>query len=88
VAGFAILTAGGTIPATSLRHDWAGEVVCPGRFLIATRRCNVEVIGFVFGLIGFTFAISALAKIRKLEKQLEEAGVLKRGSNQAESRGA
>jgi hypothetical protein len=48
----------------------------------------VDGIGFVFGLMGFIFAISALGKIRKLEKQLKEAGVLKDGSNQAESRGA
>jgi hypothetical protein len=33
--------------------------------------------GLVFGLLAFIFAISALAKIRKLEQQLKEAGVLK-----------
>jgi hypothetical protein len=42
-------------------------------------RCKVEVMGFIFGLIAFVFAISALDKIRKLEKQLQEAGVLKEG---------
>ena len=29
-----------------------------------------------FGIMGFIFAISALARISKLEKQLKEAGVL------------
>jgi hypothetical protein len=33
--------------------------------------------GFVFGLLGFILAASALAKIRRLEQQLKEAGVLK-----------
>jgi hypothetical protein len=33
--------------------------------------------GFVFGLLAFVFAISALAKIRRLEQQLKDAGVLK-----------
>jgi hypothetical protein len=33
--------------------------------------------GFIFGLLGFLFAMSALAKIRRLEQQLKEAGVLK-----------
>lgn len=37
----------------------------------------MESAGIVFGLIAFVFAISALEKIRKLEKQLKEAGVLK-----------
>jgi hypothetical protein len=37
----------------------------------------VEGGGFVFGLLAFIFALSALAKIRKLEQQLKEAGVLK-----------
>lgn len=39
----------------------------------------MEVMGFVFGLIAFVFAISALGKVSKLEKQLKEAGVLKEG---------
>ena len=39
--------------------------------------------GFVFGVLGFIFAISALAKIRKLETRLKEAGVLKESTNQA-----
>jgi hypothetical protein len=39
----------------------------------------VEVIGFIFGLMGFVFAMSALARIRKLEQQLRETGVLKEG---------
>ncbi len=34
------------------------------------------VVGFTFGLIGFIFAMSALSKISKLEKQLKETGVL------------
>ncbi len=37
----------------------------------------MEFMGFIFGLAGFTFAMSAIAKIGKLEKQLKEAGVLK-----------
>jgi hypothetical protein len=37
----------------------------------------VEVSGVVFGLLGFIFAMSALAKIRRLEQRLKEAGVLK-----------
>ena len=36
----------------------------------------------VFGIIGFVFGLSALAKIIMLEKQLKESGVLK---EQAES---
>ena len=31
----------------------------------------------VFGIIGFIFGLSALAKIIMLEKQLKESGVLK-----------
>ena len=31
----------------------------------------------VFGIIGFVFGLSALAKIIMLEKQLKESGVLK-----------
>ena len=41
--------------------------------MIEGRRCHVE----VFGLIAFVFAMGALGKIRRLEKQLKEAGVLK-----------
>ena len=33
--------------------------------------------GFVFGLMGFIFAASTLAKIRRLEQRLRDAGVLK-----------
>jgi hypothetical protein len=44
---------------------------------IEERGCNVEGGSFVFGLMGFIFAMSALAKIRRLEKQLKDAGVLK-----------
>jgi hypothetical protein len=36
----------------------------------------VESSGFVFGLLAFVFAMGALAKIRRLEQQLKEAGVL------------
>jgi len=36
----------------------------------------------VFGIIGFVFGLSALAKIIMLEQQLKESGVLK---EQAES---
>jgi hypothetical protein len=46
--------------------------------------CNVE----VFGLFAFLLAAAALAKIRRLEKQLKEAGVLKDGTNEAQERGA
>ena len=45
--------------------------------LIEGRGCNVESSGFVFGLLAFIFAASALARIRKLEQQLKEGGVLK-----------
>ena len=31
----------------------------------------------VFGIIGFVFGLSALAKVILLEKQLKESGVLK-----------
>lgn len=37
----------------------------------------MEVMGFALGAIAFVFALGALGKIRKLEKQLKEAGVLK-----------
>ena len=37
--------------------------------------------GFIFGLAGFTFAMSALARIGKLEKLLKVAGVLKPETN-------
>jgi hypothetical protein len=40
----------------------------------------------VFGLFAFLLAAAALAKIRRLEKQLKEAGVLKEATNQAEER--
>lgn len=33
--------------------------------------------GLVFGLLGFLFSMSALAKIRRLEQRLREAGILK-----------
>ena len=32
----------------------------------------------VFGIIGFVFGLSALAKVIMLEKQLKESGVLKK----------
>ncbi len=34
------------------------------------------IIGMSFGTMGFIFALNALAKISKLEKQLTETGVL------------
>ena len=34
------------------------------------------ILGMVFGTTGLVFAMSALAKISKLEKQLKETGVL------------
>jgi hypothetical protein len=45
----------------------------------ALTEVNVEGAGMVFALIAFVFSISALEKIRRLEKQLKEAGVLKEG---------
>jgi len=33
--------------------------------------------GYIFGLVGFVFALSALGKIRRLEQRLKDAGVLK-----------
>jgi hypothetical protein len=44
----------------------------------------MENTGFVFGLIGFVFALSALAKVKKLEDRLNEAGVLKKGPESSE----
>jgi len=41
--------------------DWEGEM---------------EVIGFIFGSAGLSFALLAWAKIAKLESQLSAAGVL------------
>jgi hypothetical protein len=32
-------------------------------------------IGYIFGIVGFVFALSALAKIQKLEQRLKDAGV-------------
>ena len=40
--------------------------------------------GFVFGLIALIFAMMALEKVKRLEKRLKEAGVLKNGTNRAE----
>jgi hypothetical protein len=40
--------------------------------------------GFIFGLFGFLLAASALAKIRRLEQRLKDAGVLKETSDRAE----
>ncbi len=37
------------------------------------------IVGMSLGTMGFIFAMSALAKISKLEKQLKEAGVLDKG---------
>lgn len=37
------------------------------------------IIGMSFGTMAFIFSLSALAKIAKLEKQLEETGVLDKG---------
>ena len=34
------------------------------------------IVGLTFGIIGFIFAMGALDKISKLEKQLKETGVL------------
>ncbi len=36
------------------------------------------IIGMAFGVIGFVFGLVAMAKLSKLEKQLEQAGVLNR----------
>ena len=37
---------------------------------------SLGVTGFIFALIGLTFALNALAKISNLERQLKETGVL------------
>ena len=34
------------------------------------------IVGLTFGIVGFIFAMGALDKISKLEKQLKETGVL------------
>lgn len=36
----------------------------------------MEFSGFALGAMGFIFSLSALTKIRKLEKQLKDSGVL------------
>ena len=38
---------------------------------------NSWLLGIMFGIIGFVFGLSALAKVIMLEKQLKESGVLK-----------
>jgi hypothetical protein len=57
------------------------EASTDGDFSLGGRRCNVNGAGFVFGLLAFIFAASALGKIKRLEKQLKEAGVLKEGTH-------
>jgi hypothetical protein len=42
--------------------------------------------GFVYGLLGFIFAASALARIRRLEQRLREQGILKETSESGEKR--
>jgi len=37
-------------------------------------------IGYIFGFVGFVFALSALAKIQKLEQRLKDAGVFDKTS--------
>jgi len=46
-------------------------------YLFERWRCKVGSTGFIFGLLGFIFALSALGKIRRLEQRLKDAGVLK-----------
>ena len=46
-------------------------------YLFEKWRCKVESTGMIFGLMGFIFALSALGKIRRLEKRLKDSGVLK-----------
>jgi hypothetical protein len=36
----------------------------------------MEIMGFIFGAAGLAFALSALARLSKLESQLSAAGVL------------
>ena len=43
------------------------------------------IIGMTLGTMGFIFAMNALARIGKLEKQLKEAGVLDGGGDGNES---
>lgn len=42
----------------------------------------------VLGLLGFIFALGALAKVRRLESQLKEAGVLKEATSEPRDGGA
>jgi len=42
--------------------------------------------GLVFGLLGFIFAASALARIRRLEQRLREEGILKETPKSGEKR--
>jgi hypothetical protein len=39
----------------------------------------MEVVGFIFGLLGFTIASSAMAKLRRLENKLKQRGVIQDG---------
>ncbi len=36
----------------------------------------MEIVGMTFGIVGMVFAVIALAKVSKLEKQLRDTGVL------------
>jgi hypothetical protein len=36
----------------------------------------MEIIGFCLGTLGFILGLTALAKLKKLEKHLKEAGML------------
>jgi hypothetical protein len=46
-------------------------------YLYERWRSKVGSMGFIFGLMGFIFALSALWKIRRLEQRLKDVGVLK-----------
>ena len=46
-------------------------------YLFERWRCTVGSMGFIFGLLGFVFVLSAMEKIRRLEQRLKDAGGLK-----------
>ena len=43
----------------------------------------MEVLGFLFGFLGFAVASSAMAKLRRLENKLKQSGVISDGAGEA-----
>jgi hypothetical protein len=55
-----------------------GSLRRPYSYIVERLRCKAGSIGFIFGLMGFIFALSALGKIHRLEPRLKDAWVLKK----------